>query len=65
MVSKVYYPDKTTLGKLKELRMKDGSLNYEAVVYRGQPKECHIMANTNVLYREGGERKSGKDDVPE
>ena len=56
VVSSVYYPESDTLSRLKNLRQSDGSLNYEAVVYRGEPNECHIMASTNVLHRGTGER---------
>lgn len=56
VLSEVYYPQKDTKEKLRSLREHDGSLNYEAVVYRGKPYECHIMASTNVLYRGSGER---------
>lgn len=56
VLSEVYYPQKDTKEKLRNLREHDGSLNYEAIVYRGKPYECHIMASTNVLYRGSGER---------
>ncbi len=56
VVAAVYYPEKETMEKLKKFRTSDGSLNYEAIVYRGQPNERHIMASTNVLYRGDGER---------
>ena len=56
VILSVYYPEKETQEKLKNLRGIDGSLNYEAIIYRGQPKECHIMASTNVLRRGKEER---------
>lgn len=56
VISAVYYPHQDTMDKLRKLRTTDGSLNYEAIVYHGQPNECHIMASTNVLYRGHGER---------
>ena len=56
VISAVYYPQQETIEKLRKLRDTDGSLNYEAIVHRGKPNECHIMASTNVLYQGNGER---------
>lgn len=56
VIGSMYYPESDTLEKLKNLRATDGSLNYEAIIYRGEPNERHIMASTNVLYRANGER---------
>ncbi len=56
VISSIYYPEQETIEQLKGFRESDGSLNYEAIVYYGQPNECHVMATTNVLHRRAGER---------
>lgn len=56
VISAIYYPEPTTLERLKSLRVNDGSLNYEAVIHRGHPNECYVMASTNVLRRRSKER---------
>lgn len=56
VISSIYYPQQDTMEKLKALRAKDGALNYEAIIYHGQPNECHVMATTNVLRKVGGQR---------
>ena len=56
VISAIYYPEPTTLERLKSLRVNDGSLNYEAVIHRGNSNECYVMASTNVLRRRAEER---------
>lgn len=56
IVTSIYYPQPETLEKLKNLRKNDGVMNYEAVVYRGEPRECHIIATTKVLHDAQGDR---------
>lgn len=56
IVASIYYPQPETLEKLKNLRKNDGVMNYEAVVYRGEPRECHIIATTKVLHDGQGDR---------
>lgn len=56
VISAICYPEQDTKEKLKSLRDVDGSLNYEAIVFQGQPNECHIMATTKVLHDGQGDR---------
>ena len=56
MLMNVYYPDPETIRRLKALREVDDSVDYECVINRGTPKECHVMAKTKVIRILTGER---------
>ena len=52
----IYYPDPGTIEKLKSLRNVNDNVEYECVINRGTPHECHTMAKTQVFITPDGER---------
>ena len=56
MLSKVVYPDADVIGKLKSLRQVDDMVDYECIIGRGEPNECHAVAKTKVIRIPSGER---------
>ena len=55
-ISKLYYPDATTVEKLKDLRYSDALVEYECIINKGKDNECHILAKTKVVLTPEGER---------
>ncbi len=51
----VYYPDPGTIDQLKQLRTRNGSVDYECVLRKGKENECHILAKTKVVQLPNGE----------
>ena len=56
ILSKAYYPDAETIEKLKGIRDVDDAVDYECIINKGQPNECHVMAKTKVIRILTGER---------
>lgn len=56
MLSKVLYPDADVIGKLKNLRKVDDMVDYECIIGKGAPNECHALAKTRVIRIPSGER---------
>ena len=52
----VYYPEKETMEKLKDLRNADAVVDYECIINKGTEKECHALAKTKSTYLPNGER---------
>lgn len=52
----IYYPNPEDVERLKTLRNSEGTLDYECILHRGTPKECHIVAKTKVFWLPSGER---------
>ncbi len=52
----IYYPNPEDVERLKTLRNNEGTLDYECILHRGTPKECHIVAKTKVFWLPSGER---------
>lgn len=53
---KVHYPEVETIEKLKRLRNVDDTVDYECVIGKGEPNECHVLAKTKVVIIPSGER---------
>ena len=53
---KVYYPDAGTIDQLKRLRNVDDKVDYECIIGKGEPNECHALAKTKVVIVPSGER---------
>lgn len=56
ILKSVYYPDPETALKLRALRSIDDTVEYECVINKGTPKECHAMAKTGIFQTPDGER---------
>lgn len=56
VLAKVYYPDARTVDRLKNLRNNDDFVDYECILYKDSPEECHIMAKTKIFWIPSGER---------
>ena len=56
VLKKVYYPDAKAPEQLKKLRNKDDMVDYECVINKGEPGECHALAKTKVVVIPTGER---------
>ena len=52
----VYYPEKETMEKLKDLRNTDAVVDYECIINKDTEKECHAVAKTKSIYLPSGER---------
>ena len=50
-----YFPNSETVEKLKALRNKEGSEDYEFIINKGTDKECHALAKTEKLVSPEGE----------
>lgn len=46
IIGAMYYPDPTTVEKLKNLKDDKDSVDYEFVINRGTEKECHALGKT-------------------
>lgn len=56
LLKQIYYPDPATPDALKNLRNHDDSVDYECILNKGYPNECHIMAKTKIVRIPSGER---------
>lgn len=56
VLRKVYYPEPETVEKLKRLRNADETVDYECIIGKGEPNECHALAKTTVVIIPSGER---------
>lgn len=56
VIQGIYYPNPEDVERLKKLRTSEGTLDYECILHRGTPKECHIVAKTKVFWLPSGER---------
>ena len=56
ILSRVYYPDPETLDALMHLRIQDGTVDYECILYKNSTDECHIMAKSKIIQIPSGER---------
>lgn len=56
MLGKVCYPDADTIEQLKKLRKVDDMVDYECIIGKGEPNECHALAKTKVIRIPSGER---------
>ena len=48
MLKKVIYPDVDVIEKLKRLHKVDDMVDYECIIGKGEPNECHALATTKV-----------------
>ena len=55
-VGKVFYPKSDTIEQLKRLRDEDDTIDYECIIRKGDPNECHALAKTKVVIIPSGER---------
>lgn len=53
---KVYYPQADTIEHLKRLRKEADMVDYECVIGKGEPNECHALAKSKVVVIPSGER---------
>ena len=56
IISSVWYPDPEVPKRLRGLRDHDDVVDYECVINRGTPHECHAMAKSKVIHLPSGER---------
>lgn len=56
MLKKVIYPDVDVIDKLKSLHEVDDIVDYECIIGKGDPNECHALATTKVVRIPSGER---------
>ena len=56
VLRKVFYPKPETIEQLKRLRNKDDMVDYECIIGKGEPNECHALAKTKVVIIPTGER---------
>lgn len=56
MLKKVVYPDVDVIDKLKSLHKVDDVVDYECIIGKGDPNECHALATTKVVRVPSGER---------
>ena len=56
ILSSVWYPDPQAVERLKRLRNTSDVVDYECVIHKGQPNECHAMAKTKDFRLPSGER---------
>ena len=56
MLKKVIYPDVDVIEKLKRLHKVDDMVDYECIIGKGEPNECHALATTKVIRVPSGER---------
>ena len=56
MLKKVVYPDVDVIDKLKSLYKVDDMVDYECIIGKGEPNECHALATTKVFRIPSGER---------
>ena len=56
MLKKVVYPDVDVIDKLKNLYKEDDMVDYECIIGKGEPNECHALATTKVVHIPSGER---------
>lgn len=56
MLGKVAYPDADAIERLKSLHKVDDVVDYECIIGKGEPNECHVLATTKVIRIPTGER---------
>lgn len=56
MLRKVVYPDADALNRLKSLREINDMVDFECIIGKGEPNECHALATTKVIMIPSGER---------
>lgn len=56
ILRKVFYPKPETIEQLKRLRNEDDMVDYECIIGKGEPNECHTLAKTKVVVIPTGER---------
>ena len=56
MLRKVVYPEADVLNRLKSLRKINDMVDYECIIGKGQPNECHALATSKVIMIPTGER---------
>ena len=56
ILGKVRYPNVDTIEQLKNLRKVDDMVDYECIIGKGEPNECHVLAKTKVIRIPSGER---------
>ena len=56
VLGKVVYPKPETIEQLKRLRNEDDMVDYECIIGKGEPNECHALAKTKVVIIPTGER---------
>ena len=56
VLGKVFYPKPETIEQLKKLRNEDDMVDYECIIGKGEPNECHALAKTKVVIIPTGER---------
>lgn len=56
IISDVWYPDLQVVQRLKRLRNGSDVVDYECVIHKGRPNECHVMAKTKDFLLPNGER---------
>lgn len=56
VLGKVFYPKPETIEQLKRLRNEDDMVDYECIIGKGEPNECHALAKTKVIIIPSGER---------
>lgn len=56
IVDGIYYPSREALEKLKSLRTRDDSVDYECIFNKGKENEFYVIAKTKVIYLPNGRR---------
>ncbi len=56
VVGSLYYPDPSVIPRLKNLQSGDEPVEFQFVIHKGTPKECHAVGKTKVLYMPDGEK---------
>lgn len=56
ILKKVAYPKSETIEKLKNLRNEEDTVDYECIINKGTPNECHALAKSKVVVIPSGER---------
>jgi len=56
IISSIWYPDSEAPKRLRGLRDHDDVVDYECVINKGTPHECHAMAKSKAIHLPSGER---------
>ena len=52
----IYYPSQDSLERLKSLRIKDDTIDYECIFNKGMDNEFYVIAKTKIIYSPNGRR---------
>lgn len=56
VIGNIYYPSQESLERLKSLRTKDDTVDYECIFNKGLDNEFYVIAKTKIIYSLDGRR---------